>query len=71
MLSSFRYFEGEDPILVVSNPEHIKQITIKEFHKFHSHRVLNIKNDNNSISRIELIEPVRLNSNQTVNSRLI
>ena len=37
--SHFRYFEGEDPVLVISNPEHVKQIAIKEFHKFHSHRV--------------------------------
>ena len=37
--SHFRYFEGEEPVLVISKPEHIKQIAIKEFHKFHSHRV--------------------------------
>ena len=36
-----RYYEGEFPILVVSDPEIVKQIAIKDFHKFHSRKVTN------------------------------
>ena len=36
---SFRYYEGEFPVLVVSDPEIVKKIAIKDFQKFHSRQV--------------------------------
>ena len=35
----FRYYEGEVPTLVVADPELVKQITIKDFQKFHCRKV--------------------------------
>ena len=37
----FRYYEGEFPVLVVSDPEIVKKIAIKDFQKFHLRTVTN------------------------------